>query len=308
LRRSGSFWGITSYFNPIGFRRRLENYRVFRERLNVPLLTVELSQSGDFHLQAGDAEILIQLKCRDLLWQKERLLNIALQALPKHCDTVAWLDCDVVFASDDWAERSSKLLETCRIVMPYKLIYDLPKNALPEDAGAKAIVKQSLMYALECGAPLEILRGDMNVKHRVTSGLAGVARRAMIEKHGLYDACVLGSGNRVFSCATLGRLDDAIQYLQMNGNWATHYLAWAEPFYDTVRGSVGYLDQVIFHLWHGDRENRKYAGRHALLKERDFDPAKDIALDENGCWRWNAPRSDTQEQILGYFQSRREDG
>ena len=31
-------WGITSYFNPVGCRRRLLNYRVFRKRLQVSAL------------------------------------------------------------------------------------------------------------------------------------------------------------------------------------------------------------------------------------------------------------------------------
>ena len=119
-RGSRSLWAITCYFNPIGYRRRLENYRIFRERLIVPLVTVELSQNDDYHLRPGDADILVQIKCPDLLWQKERLLNIGLQSVPRDCDTVAWLDCDVVFESDDWPERASNLLETCQIVMPFQ--------------------------------------------------------------------------------------------------------------------------------------------------------------------------------------------
>jgi hypothetical protein len=309
LRGSVNIWAITSYFNPIGYRRRLENYRIFRKRLNVPLVTVELSQNDDYHLRPGDADILVQIKCPDLLWQKERLFNIGLQSVPRECDTVAWLDCDSVFESDDWAERASKLLETHKIVMPFKCLYELPKNTLPEDASSKRSVTYSFMYAVATGmAPLESLRGNMRLKERVGGGGAGIARRAILEKHGFYDACVMGSGNRAMLCAALGRFDDAIHYLQMNPNWAKHYLAWAEPFFDTVRGSITYLDEDVSHLWHGELENRQYAERHALLKELGFDPAKDIGTDENGCWRWNQPRSDVKEYIFRYFQSRREDG
>jgi hypothetical protein len=82
-------WPITSYFNPIGYRRRLSNFRAFRERLNVPLVAVELTYGSDFELQEQDADILIQLRGGTVLWQKERLLNLALQALPTHCRKVA---------------------------------------------------------------------------------------------------------------------------------------------------------------------------------------------------------------------------
>src|SRR3974377_2142226 len=95
-------WAITCYFNPMRYRRRLINFRIFREYLKVPLVVVELAFGPEFELQAQDAEILIQLRGGAVLWQKERLLNVALQALPKDCHKVAWLDCDIVFKALDW--------------------------------------------------------------------------------------------------------------------------------------------------------------------------------------------------------------
>ena len=77
------FWAITCYFNPIGYRRRLENYRVFRQRLKLPLVAVELSFDKRFELAAGDAEILVQVHSPSILWQKERLLNVALKSVPR---------------------------------------------------------------------------------------------------------------------------------------------------------------------------------------------------------------------------------
>jgi hypothetical protein len=104
-------WGITSFFNPAGFDSRRANYRTFRSRLNVPLLTVELSFADGFELQPTDAEILLQISGGDVMWQKERLLNLALAALPPDCDLVAWLDCDVIFGSSDWPERARQQLQ-----------------------------------------------------------------------------------------------------------------------------------------------------------------------------------------------------
>ena len=49
-----------------------------------------------FDLSEGDADILIQLRGRDVMWQKERLLNLALRALPDECRKVVWVDCDVI--------------------------------------------------------------------------------------------------------------------------------------------------------------------------------------------------------------------
>ena len=52
-------------------------------------MAVELSYSATFDLEPDDAEVVMRLHGGSLLWQKERLLNVALQALPAHCDAVA---------------------------------------------------------------------------------------------------------------------------------------------------------------------------------------------------------------------------
>ncbi len=112
---AGDFWAITSYFNPVRYRRRLSNFKIFRKHLTVPLVAVELAYSDDFELQEQDADILVQLRGGAVLWHKERLLNVALKALPRSCRKAAWLDCDIVFRSQDWAQCASALLERVAI-------------------------------------------------------------------------------------------------------------------------------------------------------------------------------------------------
>jgi hypothetical protein len=308
-RLSGKFWAITCYFNPIGYQSRLKNYRIFRQALAVPLVAVEWSQDGQYHLRPDDAEILIQIQSEDLLWQKERLLNIALQSVPRDCRFVAWLDCDVVFENADWPMQAAELLQSFKVVEPFQFAYEIRRDGSPGDPDSKKARGYSLMHALATGiAPPETLRGNMRVDDRVSSGLAWVTHRAILEKHGFYDACVMGSGNRAIVSAAQGKFDDAILYLQMNPNWARHYLAWAQPYFETVRGSIGYLDGGLFHLWHGELKNRRYAERHSFLGPSGFDPAKDIFIGDNGAWRWNGPKTGMETHIRAYFQSRREDG
>jgi hypothetical protein len=58
----GALWALTSYFNPLGYRRRIENYRQFRARLGAPLATVELGYGGRYDLGSGDGDILEEKK------------------------------------------------------------------------------------------------------------------------------------------------------------------------------------------------------------------------------------------------------
>jgi hypothetical protein len=302
-------WAITCFFNPLGCESRLRNYRIFRENLSLPLVAVEWSREGRFQLRQNDADILLQIGSGDLLWQKERLLNIALQSVPQDCSLIAWLDSDVIFEDSSWADRTVDLLRKYMIIEPFSLVYEVPRGGMPGDAGSRRDRGYGLLYALAEGiAPPEVLRGDMRVQDRTSCGLAWAARREILDRYGFYDACVLGSGNRAITCAMLGRFGDAIKYLQMGPTWARHYRNWAQPYFEAVHGSVGFAEGGLFHLWHGELENRRYAQRHAFLGNRDFDPAKHIWIGDQGTWRWNGLKSEAEPYVHGYFQARREDG
>src|SRR3954452_2532913 len=76
-----------AYFNPAGFRSKLHNYHLFRDRVaaaGIPLVTVECALGGQpFELPPGPG--VRHVRGRDVMWQKERLLNLAIDALPEAC-------------------------------------------------------------------------------------------------------------------------------------------------------------------------------------------------------------------------------
>src|SRR5579862_510563 len=142
-------WGVTSYFNPVGYRRRLQNYRVFRQRLNVPLVAVELAQRGPFELRLEDADVLVQLRGGDVMWQKERLLNIAISHLPKECEYVAWLDCDVVFHREDWGAAAVRELDRSSLCHLFRTVHHIRRDAPYEAIGRENshLEHESIGYA-----------------------------------------------------------------------------------------------------------------------------------------------------------------
>src|SRR5262245_46174241 len=152
-QRASNLWAITCHFNPVGYHRRLQNYHTFRQHLAVPLVTVELAFNGSFELRGSDADILVQLRGGDVLWQKERLLNLALKSLPDSCDKVAWLDCDVVFESQDWAVRANQALDDFGLLHLFHERHNLPPDAMLDqlhswDAEPTA---QSVVYKIDTG-------------------------------------------------------------------------------------------------------------------------------------------------------------
>jgi hypothetical protein len=309
-RRDAPLWVITCFFNPGRYVRRIENYLEFRRRLAVPLVTVELSFDGRFALPADAADILLRVPTGAVLWQKERLLNLAWRHVPATCQKIAWLDADVFFASDDWAEATAALLDEHPLVLPFTRVAELRRDTMRDAVPAveDCDVGYSLLHRWSRGERLPgVLAANVRVA-RIHTGLACGARREVLEDIGFYDACVIGSGNRAMFCAALDRTEDAIRYLCMGEAWADHYRAWAVRYLARVKGDIGSLDATIFHLWHGDVERRRYAERHELFAAHGFDPGQDVAVGPDGAWVWASPKPDMHALLERYFAERREDG
>jgi hypothetical protein len=296
-------WAITSYFNPVGYRSRLANYRSFRANLPLPLVTVEAAADGRFELEPGDADILVQVPMRAVLWQKERLLNIALAHLPPDCLHVAWIDCDVLFEVEDWPERASRALAAHRLVHLYT-----ERRSLGADGGVVAVAR-SVAPAIVAGRSETVDLDDVDAAMRRgrSVGFAWAARREVLHE-GLYDACILGNGDRAILCAALGLPRHAARSALMTPRQVEHYSHWARRFFAAVAGDVGYVDGRIYHLWHGDLADRRYGERYRGFRRFGFDPYRDIAVDPEGCWSWTTSNGELQDYVRRYFEARYEDG
>ncbi len=304
-------WTITAYFNPMRYRSRLTNYRTFRSRLTLPLVTVELAHEGTWELRDSDANLLIQIRGGDILWQKERLLSIALAAVPASCDKVVSIDCDVIFEpADPWQQVCEKLDHNV-LVQPFKDALDLPfgweGGSLAESRAARDC---SIGYAVATGASsTRVLTPDLSRGHRPRwrPGLAVAFRRGVFERHDFYFGRVLGGNDRAILCAALGQYEALAYVHHLTARQQEHFCEWAKPFFGTARGRLGYADATIGHLWHGSIKNRNYGGRHQDLRDLEFDPYTDIAVEDNGSLRWNSDKPRLHRLAIEHFMNRRED-
>ena len=298
-------WAITSYFNPVGFKRRLSNYRTFRANLAVPLVTVELSFDGRFELTDGDADILIQLSGGAVLWQKERLFNIAIQSVPQHAKNIAWLDCDVIFERPDWMDEAAQKLSEANVVQLYSEFVDLGPEGYQSNTKYDRL-RSSGHGIISLG--LRQLTAPTSEGVRLTlPGLAWAARRDILEDHGFYDAMIMGSGDTSMFHAMFGQFEHEIERRRLDRVRQEHYLKWARPYYGTVAGKVSNVAGRIYHLYHGKIANRNYKDRHGLMASFPFDPDIDIRIGANGAWHWARPRPDLEDFLRKFFLSRAED-
>lgn len=100
---------IATFFNPAGYRTKRVNYDRFRAPLDDAGLRLVVVECGfgdaTFDLPAGEG--VFHVRGRDVMWQKERLLNLALARLPAGCTKVAWLDADLLFENPGWAAETA---------------------------------------------------------------------------------------------------------------------------------------------------------------------------------------------------------
>jgi hypothetical protein len=303
-------WAITSYYNPMRYRRRLRTYQAFRKSLKIPLVTVELSFDGTFDLTKDDAEVLVQISGGAVLWQKERLLNLAIKSVPPEVGHIAWLDSDVIFENAQWMHIAEKMLAQFEIVQLFSEIVDLDA----EDTGMSDVHRRSLPSGRGIASLVSEGSDASAILERVAEarskcvGFAWAAKRRLLDAHGLYDAMIIGGGVRALATAMYGEFDTLAEVYRLNRARRDHFERWARPYHESIGGSIGYVPGRLYHLWHGDAKNRKYSERHRWFSEFDFDPDLDLAVGPEGAWQWARSRPDLEEFFANYFMNRAEDG
>jgi hypothetical protein len=316
-----SLWAITSYFNPLGYERRRVNYRTFRAHLDVPLLTVEWSPDSRFELGPGDADALIQLGGGSLLWQKERLLNLAVERLPPECRFVAWVDCDVVFGRADWATAAVAALEADAVVQLYDRVayldrheFDGPHARRDWSAHPRLFERPGIISRLRRGEPLPDwinapgLADATALQGTPSAGFAWAASREFLGRNPLPDAWVVGGGDSAACYAALGVPERVVRVQGLSERHAAHYLPRARSMAREVAGRVGHVPGTLFALWHGDLVDRRYRSRHAVVARHGFDPETFLQRAPSGVWQWTDRAAGLSREVQAYFAGRNEDG
>ncbi len=317
-------WVVTTYYNPAGYRTKRINYERFAAPLRaagIPFVTAECTFGAEpFELAASPH--VIQVRGRDVMWMKERLINLAIAQLPATATKVAWLDADILFANPAWAQQTAAGLNRWPIVQPCDSVGRLSRS--------QTIFRGASRRGFACQLQRRPESAFLRSSAHGQPGIAWAARRSLIEKHGVYDAAILDGGDELFSHALGGGFASPC-VCGITGAWHrhwpwlierllnhlarlpwphlladayvrralarsprpapaelfyAHYLRWAQVIYAEVRGQIGCVPGMALHLWHGDPLNRQYGSRNAILKRHNFDPLSDLRLNEQGVWEW----------------------
>jgi hypothetical protein len=302
---------ITTYYNPADYKIKRINYIKFRQglkKIGLPLMTIELATDKNrLVMRQEDAEYLIQFVTKDVLWQKERLLNIGIRKLPEQYDKIIALDCDILFQNSGWLETTCSLLEDFILVQPFEHVIRLPRgvdDVKPSQCPIGVEARQ-YFYGFSYGISKFGIDSINQSNMHGASGFAWACRRSMVEKFCFYEGNIVGGGDSLFALAAFQK--EILNTRLFSLSHLEHYTRWSRRFGLAVQGSVSACNGYICHLWHGSRKNRNYCGRDKLLKRYNFDPEKDL-LDEKGQpWRWSGRNLQLEKAVSNYFYLRKED-
>jgi hypothetical protein len=293
---SGQLAVITCFFNPCGYQSLQNNYFRFAEELQfdrVPLFTAELAFGNSPFTLESESNIR-QFRAKDVLWHKERLLNLLLKEVPSKFDKIAWVDADILFLNTNWVADTTKALEEFPVVQLFEEAVYLDRNGQPSDLRT-GIAKS-----------IGVLAGRSREFGRYHPGFAWAARREVLERCQLWDDNVVGNGDAMMACAMYGwwRHNEILFY---SDKMQEAFRVWGQPFWQEIQGRVGFTPGRVVHLWHGSMRNRRYVDRARWLAMAQFDPKKDLRYGSNGLLEWASDKKWLHERIRQYFFERRED-
>jgi hypothetical protein len=283
---------VTPYYNPCGYWNRYYNYWEFA--LSLAKQGIELV-TGEVVDRRGQGELRNSIKFRanSVMWHKERLVNLLVKQLPATCDRVAWVDCDLIW-KHAWQNRANEILDKYPLVQLFDRIVFMDDKARRSTENARYGFARAWM---EC-------RPSYPSSNHPPGG-AWAADRILFEKFGgLYDRLVSGGADCFCAGAFINAQLHNPVLAKCNRAVMEDYADYARDVGKYTRGDIGYLNEIAWHLWHGNRENKQYQERmDAMMK---VNPRKHLEVSESGLYQW-AGGANLDKDFKRYFQNRKED-
>jgi GR25 family glycosyltransferase involved in LPS biosynthesis len=284
---------ITTFYNPQNYINIRYNYLKFSEKIKekADLFPIELSFDGNFFIE-DDNVIQIKGDKKNILWQKEVLLNIALEKIPKEYTNIAWIDCDILFENENWIEECNWKLNDYKVVQLYEWAKRLGPNSEIE------MTSRGIISRIH-----EIDKVDINLS-RAIPGFAWAIRREVIDEIKFLETQIIGGADSLMFYSFFG-IKRGFQSEKMNEKWFEKFSKWSDKASQVVANSVGFVSGSLTHLYHGSKINRGYNERYNILNQNEFDPSKHLSKDRNGLWKLKNRKISIE--LEKYFEDRNED-
>jgi hypothetical protein len=292
---------VTCYFNPRNYLTKFINFLDFyyklRKSKNVDIIVVESCMSDSVYtLKNTIHNNLISLNTNSVYWQKEELINIGLR---KHKDTgyknLCWLDSDIEFLNDNWADVIIEDLNEYDIVQVFEYSHEII------DTKANTIKHNSYIKKIKEGNNHPFKRiGEL--------GYGYAYKRTSLTDKLLYENAVVGGGDFLnilpfVNMNTTMNITEDRYFKNANIEMIDDYMDWYE---DKSKLKTSYSKNEIKVAYHGDRKFRNYLKREQILKNLNFCPKTDLEKTNNNSLRL-LKNKNVENYLKKYFKERNED-
>lgn len=279
---------VTCYFNPAGLPSVERNYRRFMHEVRWwgrECFSAELAVPGQ-EFPSANAFIQRRAEAKNILWQRERLLNLIVEQLPSSYDKIAIIDPTILMLNNSALKQAEALLENSYLAQLCREVHYL------DEKGAVISTHRADLSAVTTR------RGVAHPEERVMRCMSWIARREVFP---LYDRSVYGFGQSLSVSAWLGTRNLPVI---LSPHERVHYEAWAREASAKVLGRIASLEGASMSF-----SSAGVSDTHSLQREEagltyDYDPFRHVTIDEQGLLAWQegvAPklRADATAYLLG---------
>jgi hypothetical protein len=307
---------IAPVFNATRYRSRWRLYQDFAKRVaasGATLITVEAAFGDrDYAVTEAGNVYDVQLRTTAELWLKERMINLGVARLSQidpEWTKVAWVDADIAFARDDWADETRQQLEHHPIVQLWSQAVDLDPSyeVLKTHRSFASCFLRGLPRPAVPGYHYPYGSDDETAMIHWHPGYAwAMTRDAWDHLGGLVDFAVVGNADNHMAWALLGEVEKTIPaglsqtYHDMLGQFQ-----WRATEY--IKQNIGLVDGLILHYWHGKKRDRQYESRWKILADSGYDPVLDLKADWQLLWQLTDRSTILRDGLRRVARARNED-
>jgi len=296
---------ICVVFNPARSRTTIKLYNHFRahmEKAGAKLITVEVAyENSPFSITIPNYEPYnMQLRTKTPIFQKEQIINKVVSRLPLDAKYVIYCDYEVEFLNPNWLKETIKSLNMVKAVQLFEEVTILgPVNEELRKEKSFAL----LNFGREDDNKPEKLEKKQFETSTLASGIAwGFRLDAWKELGGLFSYSPLGNNDRIMAYCLGQRYEEYIP-AEMSDKFKDAAKAWQKRAAEAFQSGIICIPGPIKLYWTNAKREKKVYEKWEILVNNNFDPKKDLIIDDNGLYTLDPLKPKLVSDLKEYFTS-----
>ena len=273
---------FTSYFNYFNNTERSNNFNKFKKDFNCIAGGIEDNTITLDHTYISNQKLFL----------KENILNLTINRYLDNTPYIFWIDADVKFFDVNWCDKAIELLNRYDVLQLFTHSHHLDCN-------------NQIMES----APGYIYNQQVNQRHGHTGYAWAMTRQAFKHLGGLYEYNILGSGDGLMArCFLQKQIPVYAQAKQLKPKQS--FFPYSQGHEHTIKEfhnkckylKVSYLDNTVYHKYHGAIKRRKYTERYNIYDKHNYDPSTMIEKTDEGIMQIKDEYSSLRKDIEEFLE------